>query len=1034
MKNVYKVIIVLLFPCMSYPLYSQSIQDIKCVGGSANDGKSSSSYLCKDSSILSFVLGNSTDFDFSLNSKKYAGLIIKHDKAGNEVFKYLIQDYFRINDLYLNYEYDTILNSYEFVYTASRDSLGYLITDFKLRLGSAGNLLSLDSTRNVYNDSILNNIYYLYNTSYYNTILLHGIYAKYKNRFFNQNNGIDFLNSDNDILRSFYSENPYVYYMGIQVRNKYSILAYDPNSNGNPGVKRIRVFNNKNNVYTSKVVDSIRYDTYASFNYRNAFYKLNGNKYLFSILTTKMDTTQTHYKYYIIDTLFNTKIIDCKNENFDSIPRWECIDNCPYSLPITKSGKFIIYNKKINGNALVKCFDVNANRIWSLEINHPSCFDYVSLLENNYLYLSYVNRIGNSINRGICKIDTSGNLIYEYLIENKITYNSIPYNIKVFAYGNNVLLNYNYFDSIRNTYYYKFDYINENGIRQWSKEFYLDSILFIDFDKPLYNKIDNSITIVYNHKYNGNYDVQVLKLNASTGYVVWSKRFNGNKNDFGSMPLPLSKQQVFIDGYTNSTDNNFVTNHSSNNDYFYCILNPAYNIIKGKVFIDYNNNLTYESSNEFLYNEGIISSIKNANIAEFSAPYNGSFINQLDTGSYTSTFSAYNNYFTATPISKITSHTNYGNTDTIDFALHPRASINDLRLTLVNTWITRPGFANTYEAVYTNEGTTVMNNASVAVILDNRLTYNNAVPMPTSIVGDTLKWNLAAINPSQQGKIKINFTGKTPPTLNDRDSLLSKAIIYPITNDSTPNDNKYTLSDIARSSYDPNDKNVESNAMFTPSQISNGDYITYRIRFQNTGSYIATNIFVLDTLDANLDWSSLQLIATSHSGLQTVIHNNNIIEFKFYNINLPAATSNEVLSHGYIVFKIKPKSNLVAGNLVKNTAHITFDFNTPVNTTTALVRVISVTGTINKYNIEGEMRLYPNPNNGDFIVEFISKGNYPIKISLIDILGKVVFTSNSIHNDKSEIQVKDNLLPSGEYLLQISSQDNVWNKKVIIQR
>lgn len=464
------------------------------------------------------------------------------------------------------------------------------------------------------------------------------------------------------------------------------------------------------------------------------------------------------------------------------------------------------------------------------------------------------------------------------------------------------------------------------------------------------------------------------------------------------------------------------------------IFSPNYNTILGKTYIDSNNNNTYNAGTDFLFSQGFIKSTK-GNINQISyLNDSGQYQNYVDTGSYNTIFIGYNNYYTVLPVSKTTTHATYGNVDTVDFALKPKGNIKDLRVSLVNTWVTRPGFTNSYEAVYVNEGTTVVSNASVAVVLDNRLTYNNAVPSPTAIAGDTLKWNLDSLNPSQQGKIVINFTGKIPPTLNGNDSLLSKAIIYPVAGDTTPTDNRYTLTDIARNAFDPNDKNIESNSTLTPTQITAGDYITYRVRFQNTGNFYATNVIIRDTLESNLDWSSLQVIAASHSGLQTSVQSNNVVEFRFDNINLPASSVNEAASHGYIVFKIKPKNTLVAGNTIKNTAHITFDFNTPIKTNIATAKVITITGTINKHNTIGELNLFPNPNNGNFTVDFSSKGNYPITVTLFDVTGKVVYLQTMQHNDRSLVQISDAVLASGLYNLQISGANEVWNKKVLITK
>ncbi|MBK6274444.1 MAG: T9SS type A sorting domain-containing protein [Saprospirales bacterium] len=80
------------------------------------------------------------------------------------------------------------------------------------------------------------------------------------------------------------------------------------------------------------------------------------------------------------------------------------------------------------------------------------------------------------------------------------------------------------------------------------------------------------------------------------------------------------------------------------------------------------------------------------------------------------------------------------------------------------------------------------------------------------------------------------------------------------------------------------------------------------------------------------------------------------------------------------------------------------------------------------------LSIYPNPNNGNFTIDFSSKGNYPITISLFDVTGKIVYQQTILHNDKSLISINEEILASGLYNIQISSANDVWNKKVLITK
>jgi hypothetical protein len=96
------------------------------------------------------------------------------------------------------------------------------------------------------------------------------------------------------------------------------------------------------------------------------------------------------------------------------------------------------------------------------------------------------------------------------------------------------------------------------------------------------------------------------------------------------------------------------------------------------------------------------------------------------------------------------------------------------------------------------------------------------------------------------------------------------------------------------------------------------------------------------------------MVAASHPYTASIT-NQNKIEWAFANINLPDSNINEPLSHGYVSYRVKPKSTATAGDVINNLASIYFDYNLPVATNNALtlvqdnftslpVRLLSFTG------------------------------------------------------------------------------------------
>jgi uncharacterized repeat protein (TIGR01451 family) len=138
-------------------------------------------------------------------------------------------------------------------------------------------------------------------------------------------------------------------------------------------------------------------------------------------------------------------------------------------------------------------------------------------------------------------------------------------------------------------------------------------------------------------------------------------------------------------------------------------------------------------------------------------------------------------------------------------------------------------------------------------------------------------------------------------------------------------------------SYDPNDKAVYPQRIM---EVNSDRWLNYTIRFQNTGTAEAENIYITDTLSNMLDISTFTMLSYSHEPF-VQLYNDGLLKFNFPNINLPDSNSNEPESHGYIQYKIRAKDSLVVGSTIDNTANIFFDFNAPVITNTTSNTVIN---------------------------------------------------------------------------------------------
>ncbi|UPT70465.1 MAG: T9SS type A sorting domain-containing protein [Flavobacterium sp. JAD_PAG50586_2] len=190
--------------------------------------------------------------------------------------------------------------------------------------------------------------------------------------------------------------------------------------------------------------------------------------------------------------------------------------------------------------------------------------------------------------------------------------------------------------------------------------------------------------------------------------------------------------------------------------------------------------------------------------------------------------------------------------------------------------------------------------------------------------------------------------------------------------------------------------------------------------FRTTGTAEAINVRVDNILDDNQDWTTMQLESLSHPGRVT-IHNGSEVSFIFNDINLPDSTHDEPNSHGYIAYKIKPRNNVVVGNVVNATASIFFDFNPPVITNTAATTFVE---TLSVDDFESDkVSVYPNPTNG--ILNIVSN----VSIATIEIynqLGQLVLSA------KGASAVDVSSLSQGIYLLTLKEVSGaIFTKRII---
>jgi uncharacterized repeat protein (TIGR01451 family) len=490
-----------------------------------------------------------------------------------------------------------------------------------------------------------------------------------------------------------------------------------------------------------------------------------------------------------------------------------------------------------------------------------------------------------------------------------------------------------------------------------------------------------------------------------------------------------------ISGLT--TGNYWLTVTDANNcsiaAYAYVSYNPAgnncYCTITGIAYVDANSNCLFDAGEQVVPNVGIHNTVSGTDYTDGSGIYSmlvptgNSSLSQLWNYSYPPA--------TCMPTSiAVSANASSGCVITNNFATSV-VPTTDMQTYLIDVNPPRPGFSHTKKIVTINNGTSLEPNAQskfyndpIAVAptfangyyaqVSGSSTYTNAASslnMPVlSIVEDYVLYNIPANTP-------------LGTTYLFGDTACAVAPITDWVNDFTPwNNLKITTSTVV-GSYDPNFKEVSPAGEGNTGNILVSDsLLTYTVHFQNEGSYFAQNIYVLDTLDTDLDWTSLTPVYSSHPS-EATISSTGVLKFNFENILLPTKASEPILSNGHFIYTIKVKKGLALGTQIKNTAAIYFDFNEPVITNTTVNTLSAPTSIAKPAPSIAELALFPNPSESIITADMVQLHKTGT-LNIFNIGGSLVHTTQI--DNQSKVSINTASLPTGQYFMKIQADGHYY--------
>lgn len=276
----------------------------------------------------------------------------------------------------------------------------------------------------------------------------------------------------------------------------------------------------------------------------------------------------------------------------------------------------------------------------------------------------------------------------------------------------------------------------------------------------------------------------------------------------------------------------------------------------------------------------------------------------------------------------------------LDFGFMPAVDTT----VVIGTYITSPVVCNNFAGNPVQSWLHVLNTGTtrpdvvVALTLDSLLAVISSEPPVDSIVGRTAYWHLDNIAWYSIADILMQL--QSPGMLTVPDTLHGTGVLLAAGTLDTISD--LSWAGVVVCAVDPNDKLVTPIGSGSLGAIApETPWLTYTVRFQNTGTFAATDVVVQDQLSPLVDPLTIQFLGASHALTGINLGGAGLVHFRFDNIMLPDSGADEEASHGHVTFRARPRPGLHHLDSILNDAAIFFDQNEPVITNTVRNTIIN---------------------------------------------------------------------------------------------
>jgi uncharacterized repeat protein (TIGR01451 family) len=333
----------------------------------------------------------------------------------------------------------------------------------------------------------------------------------------------------------------------------------------------------------------------------------------------------------------------------------------------------------------------------------------------------------------------------------------------------------------------------------------------------------------------------------------------------------------------------------------------------------------------------------------------------------------------------------------------------------------RPGFMYYSYITYTNNSNVAVPSGTLTFTKDPAIAMV-AVCDNSAVLNSTgFTYNFTNLLPYETRTFWIQMGVANIPTVSLGQLLTNSVSITLLSGDILPLNNTSSLTETIIGSYDPNEKTESHGGRILQSSFTSNDYLTYTIKFENTGTANAINIKVSDILDDKLDETTIKMIDASHEyALERI---NKTLTWNFFGIDLPPSVDDSMIGHGYVVFQIKPKPGFVVGDIIPNSANIYFDFNPAIVTEPCVTEFVQTMG--NGHTVFENFEFYPNPVNNYLT---LTNSNTIDTVEINSLLGQKV---KSIKVDDLQAQIDLTGLTRGIYFVKVTSEGPEKTIKIV---